>query len=290
MKIRGEFRLSPRFANRRLAYIAVIALAMLCVTAPICTAASIDVGSHVLLPNTANQIISIWVTGGGQVAGEDFFAQVGDGGAFNGGVNTKPTLTNVDIVTSSIFAANNSGAYGDPGNAVTHPLIWVDGTTTQSGTVVASGRLAAITFDTTGLSSGTFPLLLTDVASSLGSFSTALRSANGSTAPLTIANGSVIVGTPIAGDFNLDGAVDASDYVVWRKGLGTSYTQSDYDVWRAHFGQTVGGGAVATTLSAIPEPATLMLVFSAATLLSHFRRRVLALVTRSPGRNRSIAN
>src|SRR5262249_15044183 len=42
----------------------------------------------------------------------------------------------------------------------------------------------------------------------------------------------------LPGDFNYDGTVDAADYVVWRKGLGTTYTQSDYDTWRSHFGQT----------------------------------------------------
>ena len=40
------------------------------------------------------------------------------------------------------------------------------------------------------------------------------------------------------GDYNRDGTVDAADYVVWRSGLGTTYTQADYDVWRANFGQT----------------------------------------------------
>jgi hypothetical protein len=52
------------------------------------------------------------------------------------------------------------------------------------------------------------------------------------------------------GDFNLDGSVDASDYAVWRKSLGTTgarYTQGDADldgdvdgsdhaIWRSQFG------------------------------------------------------
>ena len=46
-----------------------------------------------------------------------------------------------------------------------------------------------------------------------------------------------------AGDYSQNGNVDAADYVVWRKGLGTTYTQNDYDTWRAHFGQTAGSGA-----------------------------------------------
>ena len=65
----------------------------------------------------------------------------------------------------------------------------------------------------------------------------------------------------VNGDFNLDGTVDAADYVVWRNGLGTLYTQSHYAIWRSHFGQTAGSGAAlpsAEPLSAaVPEPATL---------------------------------
>jgi hypothetical protein len=68
----------------------------------------------------------------------------------------------------------------------------------------------------------------------------------------------------LAGDYNSDGVVDTADYVVWRKGLGTTYTQTDYDVWRAHFGQTTGNGAAlpsAQPLSAdVPEPSTLTVV------------------------------
>jgi hypothetical protein len=66
------------------------------------------------------------------------------------------------------------------------------------------------------------------------------------------------------GDFNQDGTVDAADYVVWRKGVGTTYTQDDYDAWRANFGTSLlaGSGAAlpsAQPLSAIPEPSTLMI-------------------------------
>jgi hypothetical protein len=64
------------------------------------------------------------------------------------------------------------------------------------------------------------------------------------------------VGLP--GDFNLDGHVDAADYVVWRKGLGTIYTQNDYNVWRANFGQTA-----ATASAAVPEPAPHVILITA---------------------------
>ena len=56
-------------------------------------------------------------------------------------------------------------------------------------------------------------------------------------------------------DFNADGHVDAADYVVWRKGLGTAFTQSDFNVWRAHFGEvmTMGSGASGSGRM-VPEP------------------------------------
>jgi predicted outer membrane repeat protein len=58
----------------------------------------------------------------------------------------------------------------------------------------------------------------------------------------------------VFGDYNLDNKVDAADYIVWRKTLGTmgvpaysgadgngngTIDEGDYGVWRAHFGQTV---------------------------------------------------
>jgi fibronectin-binding autotransporter adhesin len=82
--------------------------------------------------------------------------------------------------------------------------------------------------------------------------------------------GVVSVGTP--GDFNGDGSTDAADFVIWRKGLGTTYTQSDYELWRSHFGQTAGRSS-SINASAVPEPATLIL-FLASSLSSLSRRRV----------------
>lgn len=77
-----------------------------------------------------------------------------------------------------------------------------------------------------------------------------------------IANSSIdltVTATGIPGDFDHSGTVDAADYVVWRHGLGTVYTQSDFDTWRSHFGQTAGSGANNSSLSAVPEPSLLLL-------------------------------
>jgi hypothetical protein len=59
--------------------------------------------------------------------------------------------------------------------------------------------------------------------------------------------------TAPTGDYNNDGAVDAADFVVWRK--DNINGQQGYDDWRANFGGTgLGSGA-----AAVPEPASIML-------------------------------
>jgi len=74
----------------------------------------------------------------------------------------------------------------------------------------------------------------------------------------------------LPGDYNTNGKVDSADYVVWRDGLGTIYTQADYAVWRAHFGETAGPSA---SLSSVPEPAGwVILVAALCSLLLNFGR------------------
>jgi GH35 family endo-1,4-beta-xylanase len=86
-----------------------------------------------------------------------------------------------------------------------------------------------------------------------------------------------------AGDYNADGTVDASDYVVWRDTLGSTgdlradgdgdemINQGDYDVWKLLFGTTYGSGA--GSLATVPEPASLvLLVMGAAAGFSRRRR------------------
>jgi hypothetical protein len=72
----------------------------------------------------------------------------------------------------------------------------------------------------------------------------------------------------LPGDYNCDATVDAADYIVWRDGLGETYSQTDYDLWRAHFGQTAGSGATLLSAAwlprAVPEPSTFMLLVLAA--------------------------
>jgi hypothetical protein len=91
----------------------------------------------------------------------------------------------------------------------------------------------------------------------------------------------------ITGDFNKDGTVDAADYVLWRKTLNQTGTESnhpnadanhdflvdadDYSAWAAHFNSPSGnnsgsGGNASVAPSTVPEPATWMLA-ALATLL-----------------------
>jgi subtilisin-like proprotein convertase family protein len=80
----------------------------------------------------------------------------------------------------------------------------------------------------------------------------------------------------LEGDYNRDGLVDNSDYIIWRRALGSTVPnfdgadgsgngivdQADFDVWRANFGRTLppppGSGSLVaqgSTTSATPEQA-----------------------------------
>ncbi len=63
----------------------------------------------------------------------------------------------------------------------------------------------------------------------------------------------------LAGDYNCDGIVNAADYVVWRKSIGTA---SEYEAWRANFGATPGDSNFGSIIAAAPEPRGLTLVIA----------------------------
>ena len=76
----------------------------------------------------------------------------------------------------------------------------------------------------------------------------------------------------LLGDYNLNGVVDAADYVMWRKNPG-GFPADAYATWRSHFGQTAGSGAGAIANAAVPEPATMVLLTIAAAGWCLHRRR-----------------
>src|SRR4029077_10880406 len=77
--------------------------------------------------------------------------------------------------------------------------------------------------------------------------------------------GLIMMTTPLAGDYDVNGKVDAADYSVWRQQFGNGVAAdsgadgngsgivdaADYTIWRDHF----GAGAAAAT-STVPKPST----------------------------------
>jgi hypothetical protein len=88
----------------------------------------------------------------------------------------------------------------------------------------------------------------------------------------------------VAGDYNKNGAVDAADYVLWRKTLGQQgagmpadgfpdgiIDDYDYDWWVSHFGSTSGSGAGSELFLGVPEPASAAFVALFSLLWSFYR-------------------
>ena len=94
---------------------------------------------------------------------------------------------------------------------------------------------------------------------------------------------------PLAGDYNLDGTVDAADYLVWRNNLGSGTSLANDDTpgvgpddlarWQANFGQAVGTGLGLATNATIPEPTTVALLAVAAGMLMLVRSRGFSTAT-----------
>ncbi len=85
---------------------------------------------------------------------------------------------------------------------------------------------------------------------------TGFAAAAGSYAPRLILDAS----PALPGDFNHDGNVDLADFVVWRNGLNSIFTENDYVIWRANFGATLGSGSGQVLSNAVPEPASALLI------------------------------
>jgi GH25 family lysozyme M1 (1,4-beta-N-acetylmuramidase) len=81
------------------------------------------------------------------------------------------------------------------------------------------------------------------------------------------------VADAVPGDFNLDGRVDATDYVLWRNGQSpTPNSATDYDAWRTHFGQSNLGSGSGLATSSVPEPISAVYLWLAP-LFTLMRRR-----------------
>jgi hypothetical protein len=73
------------------------------------------------------------------------------------------------------------------------------------------------------------------------------------------------------GDFNGDLAVDAADYVLWRKNPA-AFLPADYNTWRSNFGAGSGTGS-GVEAGAVPEPGSVLLLALGAIIAAWPARR-----------------
>ncbi len=90
---------------------------------------------------------------------------------------------------------------------------------------------------------------------------------------------------PLArGDYNIDGTVDAADYVVWRDSFGKNgfgltadgngngiVDAPDYEIWRQNFGANSPSATASRSRAAVPEPVALLVAISAMLLILEYR-------------------
>jgi hypothetical protein len=120
-----------------------------------------------------------------------------------------------------------------------HPEAWVDfsldGTSPSNTEFVRVGIIVNGAVNTTGADRGAF---FDDLS-------------------LTLASAG------LDGDHNLDGSVDAADYVVWRKNPSAFGGDGGYTTWRENFGEMASGIGGGQSNAAVPEPASWVLGFMA---------------------------
>jgi hypothetical protein len=125
-----------------------------------------------------NQVVDFSLSGGAPMAGAQIGIQIGDGGVDNGGTSNNGGATVPVIQTSATYPIDMSQgvfALGNPNEGETYSpdgLIGYDASNTNSGTVPASGLLATVTLDASGVTPGTsFSVQLFNVGQNDADFS-----------------------------------------------------------------------------------------------------------------------
>jgi hypothetical protein len=227
---------------------------------PTLRAASISIGQYVLIPDVSTQWMWIRVTGPGeQVSRATVAAQIGDGGAFNGGSDTRPRFAGVSSMGGMFYRDSTAP------QVTNHGLVQTVDLARQTGTVRALGELTSLLIDTTGVTApGSYPFRLTNVAPNAPGppLNTQLFDASGAPVPLSVTNGSIFV--TFYGDVNLDARMDGSDFAVLARNFGKSIPfwdggnfnkdgrvdGSDFALLAANFGRSAGPSAAISATDA----------------------------------------
>ena len=149
-------------------------------------AATIDVGSHDLLPNQSGQVVDLFVAGDEPVRGFNLRAQIGDGD----GPLVEPIIESVSF-SGGIWDAVSTAVGGGPIEAAPQfAQAFVVALEPPGQTVVANGLVAQMTISTVGIFTGSFNLLLS--GTQIGEDSDLIATGGSSIAP-EIANGTLHV-------------------------------------------------------------------------------------------------
>ncbi|HEY3393187.1 MAG TPA: hypothetical protein VGK58_10790, partial [Lacipirellulaceae bacterium] len=185
-------------------------------------------------------------------------AQAGIGAVLSGGspfVNNNISSVEVlyfqDLSSPASVVTNVGGGAGTPGNLALDPLndpLWNNSARIFSGSFGAMAPAFTTNADSPPdvtdanvLSTGVPPYFMASAAS----ITTIVRD--------NLSN--------LLGDYNLNGTVDAADYVVWRKNPSAhGGDPAGYNTWRTNFGSTLGAGSGLGGGTAVPEPATWTIV------------------------------
>lgn len=194
-------------------------------------------------------------TGGELSAQEIAFDLVNDGGVLELGASVGETTVAGDVTL-------NGGALAvEIASADQHDLLTVEGALELGGELIVS------------LAEGYAPADGSWTIATASSIAGGFESITPGFAVAHEGGGLVLsIAATLPGDFNVDGFVDATDYALWRDGVGTVYTAADYQAWRENYGSTLTGADDAQ--QAVPEPsAAALLGLAAAIAVARSARR-----------------